>query len=228
MQGRADYLNASQYLGECLRTGSELITFAGNAGRLITALQSGDSQNIEKTIESFRGTAAGFYKDYNPPTDQKSIKAMIKLYMSDVPAKYHPDFFTVINGKFKGNVDRYVDDMFAKSVFASEEKLNAFLARPSLKTLERDPAYLASMSVSNLNTELGRNSNQFASDINVGRRLWVAALREMSPERTLYPDANFSMRLSYGSVLDYEPRDAVIYKHFTTEKGVLEKFKPGD
>ncbi|MFO7575489.1 MAG: S46 family peptidase [Bacteroidales bacterium] len=228
VQGRAEFLHAAQYSSETFRTGSELINFAGNAGRLITALQSGDSQNIEKTIESFRGTAENFYKNYNPPTDQKSIKAMIKLYMSDVPAKYHPDFFSVINGKYKGNVDRYVDDMFAKSVFASEEKLNAFLAKPSLKTLEKDPAYLASVSINTLNTELSRNSNQFASDLNVGRRLWIAALKEMSPERTLYPDANFSMRLSYGSVLDYEPRDAVIYKHFTTEKGVLEKYKPGD
>ena len=56
----------------------------------------------------------------------------------------------------------------------------------------------------------------------------MAALMEMIPEKTLYPDANSTMRLSYGSVLDYEPRDAVIYKYFTTLKGVMEKYKPGD
>jgi hypothetical protein len=153
---------------------------------------------------------------------------MIKLYMSDVPAKYHPDFFAVINGKFKGDVDRYVDDMFAKSVFANQARLNAFLDKPSVKVLEKDPAYLASLSVNKVNAELGPKSAQFNNDLNVGRRLWIAALKEMSPERTRYPDANFSMRLSYGSVLDYDPRDAVTYKHYTTAGGVMEKYKPGD
>jgi len=229
VEGRAEYANASQYANECFRRGSELIGFAGtNTGRLITALKSGNNENLEKTIEAVKGSAAAFYKDYNPPTDQKSIKAMIKLFMSDVPVKFHPGFFATINGKFRGDVDRYVDDMFARSVFASEAKLAAFLARPVLKSLENDPAYLASLSIDEMSGEVSRNVTQFNNDLTLGRRLWIAALKEMSPERTLYPDANFSMRLSYGSVLDYDPRDAVTYKHFTTGEGVIEKYKPGD
>ena len=70
--------------------------------------------------------------------------------------------------------------------------------------------------------------SRFDEDINKGRRLWIAALMEMSPEKTFYPDANSTMRLSYGSVQDYDPRDAVTYKHYTTIEGVLEKYKPGD
>lgn len=229
VEGRAEYLNASQYISECFRTGSELISFSGgNVSRLITALKSGDSENVNRTVESIKASAEAFYKDYNAPTDKKSIKAMIKLYMADVPARYHPAFINTINGKFKGNVDRYVDDMFARSLFADEARMKAFLAKPSLKTLENDPAYLAAMAVDAVSTEVSRNSNQYSNDLNVGRRLWIAALKEMAPERTLYPDANFSMRLTYGSVLDYDPRDAVTYKHFTTEKGILEKYKPGD
>jgi hypothetical protein len=228
VEGRAEYLNALQYLSETFRGGSELINFGGNAARLITALKNGGDENIQRTIEGIKTSSAAFFKDYNPPTDKKSIKAMIKLYMSDVPAKYHPDFFAVINDKFKGSVDKYVDDMFARSVFADEARLNAFLAKPSLKVLEKDPAYLASVSVDKVNMELNRNSSQFTNDLTVGRRLWIAALKEMAPERTLYPDANFSMRLSYGSVLDYEPRDAVIYKHYTTAEGVMAKYVPGD
>jgi hypothetical protein len=228
VEGRAEFLHASQYSSECFRTGSELISFGGNAGRLITALKSGDAENINRTAESIKGSSESFFKDYNAPTDKKSIKAMIKLYMSDVPAKYHPDFFAEIKGKFKGDVDKYVDDMFARSVFADQARLNAFLAKPNLKILEKDPAYLASVSINKVNNELTTNSNKFSNDLNVGRRLWIAALKEMSPERTLYPDANFSMRLSYGTVLPYDPRDAVTYKHFTTAEGVMEKYKPGD
>jgi hypothetical protein len=84
------------------------------------------------------------------------------------------------------------------------------------------------LSINKVSSELAANSNNFGNDLSVGRRLWIAALKEMSPERTQYPDANFSMRLSYGSVLDYDPRDAVTYKHFTTADGVMEKYKPGD
>jgi hypothetical protein len=58
--------------------------------------------------------------------------------------------------------------------------------------------------------------------------LWIAALMEMAPEKTLYPDANSTMHLSYGSILSYNPRDAVNYKYITTLKGVVEKYKPGD
>jgi hypothetical protein len=229
IEGRAEYANASQYASECFRRGSELIGFAGsNAGRLITALKSGNNENLERTIQSLKGSAEAFYKDYNPPTDQKSIKAMIKLFMSDVPVKFHPEFFATINGKFKGDVDKYVDDMFARSVFANEAKLAAFLAKPVVKTLENDPAYLASLSIDKMSAEVSRNTAKFSNDLTVGRRLWIAALKEMSPERTLYPDANFSMRLSYGTVLPYDPRDAVTYKHFTTAEGVMEKYKPGD
>ncbi len=226
--GRAESLNASQYSSECFRTGSELIGFSSNAARLITALKSESADNIKNTSEAIKASAEAFFKDYNAPTDKKSIKAMIKLYKADVPAKFHPDFFAVIDGKFKGDVDKYVDDMFARSVFADEVRLNAFLAKPVLKTIENDPAYLAYVSINKINTEIGTLASAFTNDLTVGRRLWIAALKEMVPEKTRYPDANFSMRLSYGSVLDYDPRDAVTYKHFTTGEGVMEKYVPGD
>ena len=226
--GRAESLNASQYASECFRTGSELIGFASNASRMITALKSEDAANIKNTSEAIKRSAESFFKDYNAPTDKKSIKAMIKLYKTDVPAKYHPDFFAVIDGKFKGDVDKYVDDMFARSVFADQARLDAFLAKPVLKTIENDPAYIASVSINKINADLRTVSTGFANDLAVGRRIWIAGLMEMAPELTLYPDANFSMRLSYGSVRDYDPRDAVTYKYFTTGEGVMEKYVPGD
>ena len=81
-----------------------------------------------------------FYKDYNPPTDKKSTKAMMKLYRADVPVKFQPDFYAnVVDKKFKGNIDKFVDDMFTKSVFSDQAKLNAFLDKPVLKTIESDP-----------------------------------------------------------------------------------------
>ncbi len=169
------------------------------------------------------------YKDYSSPTDQKSMKAMLKLYRADVPVKYHPDFFkNVVDKKFKGNIDKFVDDMFARSIFASEAKLTAFLNKPVLKILENDPVALTFASIRKVGGDLSKELGKFSENLTKGQRLWVAALREMTPEKTLYPDANSTMRLTYGTIQDYDPKDAVTYKYYTTLQGVVDKYKPGD
>ena len=157
------------------------------------------------------------------------MKAMLKLYRTDVPAKFHPDFYAnIVDKKFRGSIDNFVDNMFSKSIFASQEKLDAFLAKPVLKTLESDPVYLTTASIYKTGGEISKASSQFEASLNTAKRLWIAALMEMVPEKTHYPDANSTMRLSYGTVQSYDPRDAVTYKYFTTLKGVMEKYKPGD
>ena len=96
------------------------------------------TRKSQKQLPRLKKNISGFYKDYNGPTDNKSTKAMLKLYRADVPAKFHPDFYAnVVDKKFKGDIDKFVDDMFAKTVFASEAKLMAFLDKPVLKTIEK-------------------------------------------------------------------------------------------
>jgi hypothetical protein len=118
--------------------------------------------------------------------------------------------------------------MFAKSIFVSEEKFKAFLDKPVLKTIENDPAVVTFASVRKVADDLSKQRSKFDADLSTGSRLWVAALREMTPEKTRYPDANFTMRLTYGTIQDYDPRDAVTYKYYTTLQGVVDKYKPGD
>jgi hypothetical protein len=228
VEGRAEYYNALQYLNECL-SGCEILQMNPVAITLINALKSGDNQKISELITKTKGDAVDLFKDYNASTDQKSMKAMLKLYRADIPVKFHPDFYVnVVDKKYKGNIDKFVDDLFAKSVFASEAKLNAFLNKPSLKIIETDPVYLTTASINKARAEVSAGNSQFDAALTTGKRLWVAALMEMSPEKTQYPDANSTMRLSYGSVKDYDPRDAVTYKYFTTLQGVVDKYKPGD
>jgi hypothetical protein len=199
------------------------------ASTMITALKSGDSQRITDITSKMKNYTSSFYKDYNPPTDQKAMKAMLKLFRNDVPAKFHPDFYAnIVDKKFKGNIDKFVDDMFARSAFASESKLTAFLNKPVLKTLENDPVYLTVTSINKVASEVSKNLSQFDGDLSTGHRLWIAAMREMMPDKTLYPDANFTMRLTYGTIQDYDPKDAVTYKYYTTLQGVVDKYKPGD
>ncbi len=131
VEGRAEFYNAQQYLGECL-SGCEILRMNRQASELITTLELGDAQKTKDLITLIKSQTGDIYKDYNPPTDKKSMKAMLKLYRDDIPAKFHPDFYAnVVDKKFKGDIDKFVDDLFAKSIFASEEKLNAFLNKPS-------------------------------------------------------------------------------------------------
>jgi len=228
IEGRAEYQNAYQYLDECMR-GCEILDFIVYTGRLTSALKSADEQKILEAAFHIKDIISEIYKDYNPPSDQKTMKAMLKLYRDDVPEKFHPDFYAeVIDKKFRGSIDRFVDDMFARSVFASEARLNAFLDKPKLKILQNDPVVLTATSVREVRNEVARELGRFEENLSAGRRHWIAALMEMIPEKTLYPDANSTMRLSYGTIQDYDPKDAVTYKYYTTLQGVVDKYKPGD
>jgi len=228
IEGRAEFYNAVQYLGECLQ-GCEILGFNRASGNLVTALKSNDAQKISEAAAKLKETSADFFKDYNPSTDLKSTKAMLTLYRADVPSKFHPDFFVnVVDKKYKGSIEKYVDALFEKSIFASEAKLNAFLEKPVLKTIENDPAILATASILKTGMDISKESGKFDSQLATGKRLWIAALMEMVPEKTQYPDANSTMRLTYGTVKNYDPKDGVTYKYFTTLQGVVDKYKPGD
>lgn len=228
VEGRSEQYNSLQYLSETMQ-GCELLNFDPLATLLITALKSGDKEQLNSAIERIKTNVDELYKDYNAPTDKKATKALLTLYREDVPSKYHPDFYTtVVDKKFKGSIDRYVEDMFSRSVFAGKDKLMAFLEKPSLKVLENDPAYLAALDVNEIAETLSKSSGQYDSQLAAGKRIWQAALMEMSPEAIQYPDANSTMRLSYGTIQDYDPRDGVTYKYYTTMQGMLDKYKPGD
>jgi hypothetical protein len=228
IEGRAEFRSPQQYLNECFITGCELFGFSTYAKSLIIALKTGDKQVISNAVDDLRTYSEIFYKDYNASTEKKVMKAMLQLYRADVALKFQPDFYNTIDKKFNGSSDLYVDNLFSKSVFADEARLKAFLKNPVLKVLENDPVYITDLSISHISLALAQGSSQFDANLVTGRRLWMAALMEMTPEKTQYPDANFTMRLSYGTVQDYNPRDGVTYKYFTTLNGVMEKYKPGD
>jgi len=229
IEGRAALNSAQQYLQECFERGSELLGYSSEAGKLIMLLRKMDREQATEDFKALQSLIAGDYKDYNPPTDRKVMKAMLKLYREDVPAEFHPDFYsTLVDKKFKGDIDRFVDYLFDVSIFADKDRYESFLEKPGFKAVENDPAYMTSLSIARKESEIAKSLGQFDAGLNRGKRLWIAALMEMVPEKTLYPDANSTMRLSYGSVLGYAPRDAVQYNYYTTLEGVMEKFRPGD
>jgi hypothetical protein len=228
VKGRAEQYNVQQYLSEVFRGSCEMISFAGQFVSLEDALTEKDSKKVTEIKERILKNIDNFYGNYSYPTDRKVTKALLKLYKADIDPKFWPDFYTLIDKKFKGNADAYVDDMFTRSFFASPEKLKAFLDKPSLKILQKDPAYIAAKSVSATRSKLQKELEGFSADLSKGQRTYIAGVMEYVPDKTKYPDANFTMRMTYGKVLDYYPYDAVHYNWYTTIDGVIQKYKKGD
>jgi hypothetical protein len=223
---RAPYLRAVYYLNESLMRGTEAFSFSQAAAGLEEALKSGDNDQISTAVESMKKNGESFFKDYSPKTDEKVMAAMLKLYHDDISSEYYPEIYNIIEKKFKNNFEAFSKEVFQKSIFTSEERFNAFLANPKLKTLEKDLVFKGEKAIHDEYMSLVSDLKESSIQINKDNRLFEAGLMQMAPDLIRYPDANFTMRLSYGVVGDYEPRDAVIYKEYTTLKGVMEKEDP--
>ncbi len=226
VEKRAALQHVTQYMAETMLRGTELVGFAANAAQLEKALKEKNNDEVAKQVENLKRRATGFYKDYNAPTDRKVGKAMFKIFAQNVDKAYYPEVFATIESKYKNDYAKYIDDMFNKSIFTDEQKLNKFLEKPNLKTLEKDPAYVAGTSIYKKYNELYAQLAPLNADFDKGHRLFIAGTIEKNDGKAMYPDANFTMRLTYGQIKDYYPMDAVHYDYITTLDGVMEKEDP--
>ena len=225
VNNRSEILHANQYIYETMLRSMEIFSIAHSADNLYEALESDDQEKINTAVEKLKERAEGFYKNYNAPTDQKVVPVMFKLLAEKIDAKYYPEVYNDIKENYE-NCGKFSEDVFAKSIFTDKEKLFAFLENPSKETLENDLAYKASKTIYNKYFELRGMLNEINEDFDKGHRLYIAGILEMNEGQAMYPDANFTMRLTYGSVQDYYPMDAVHYDYITTLKGVMEKEDP--
>jgi hypothetical protein len=228
IDNRRAYDNAIQYINEAILRSCEIVTFANRSNNFmgILADKNSDHETIRMGVENLRSSAEGFYKDYNPPTDQKVVAALLNLFYNDIDKMYHPDYLTEIHKKYKGDFEKFSADLFKKSIFASQEKFESFLIKPSARVLANDPAFLLARSTFQKLSDLRERSENWQYDLARGQRLFIAGLMEMQDDRVFYPDANFSMRLTYGTVGGYHPRDAVYYEYITYIEGLMEKEDP--
>jgi hypothetical protein len=226
VDAREEHANTAQYLQECLLRGCEIISFASQLRSLYEALDGEDQDKINESISRARMSSERFFKDYNAPTDLKVVIVMLKMFMEDIQPEYQPDYLKKVMVKYKSDYGKFTDQMFAKSIFAEEAKFNAFLNYPVKKVLDKDQAFQAALSISEEYNDIQALLGPPAIQVAQGSKKYIAGLMEMYPDKIFYPDANFTMRLTYGNVCDYYPRDAVRYDYVTTLKGVMEKEDP--
>lgn len=234
----APYAKGRVYLTEGI-LGSPLTTFAASLSSLERALvQTGNAQvNIEKLTASLSKARAAFLEKEDIPSDKIIMAKTAMMYYQDVDKNQQPTaFFQSLKSGY-GSLDdaatyqKWAESVFANTMILDDAKWQAFVKNPDAVTLQSDPAYAyATAFVTNYNSKYASGYRQFAATNDELGRMYLKGVMEMDPVKAkkMYPDANFTMRVSYGSVKSYSPRDAVQYDYFTTSDGILQKYIPGD
>jgi hypothetical protein len=219
--------------------GSPLIAFASSLAQLEAAMvKTGATQaDIKNAVNASNNARKNFLEAENKVSDQNILAAVTRMFYEDVPKEQHPvGFFGNLKNNYgplddEATYKKYASDVFSKTFIFDDARWNAFVANPDANTLQADPAFAhASAFMTNYTSKYLPFYQQFTSKNAEYGRLYLKGIMEMDPVKAkmMYPDATSTMRVSYGAVKSYRPRDAVFYDYVTTSKGLLEKYKPGD
>ncbi|QCR25189.1 serine protease [Pontibacter sp. SGAir0037] len=222
------YNLGSVYLNEAI-LGTESLLFAYRMMPLYNALKSGNEAAAKKAADDIKARAEAHFKDYNAATDKKVFAALLQYYYEDIAKDQQPEAFKNLVKKYNGNFQKLADHVYNNSFVVAQQKLNQFLANPTQKQLENDPAFqVVQPIIENYTANIAPKIAESNAKLNTANRLYVAGLREQQPDRVFYPDANSTLRLSYGNVKNYKPYDGVTYNYYTTLEGIMQKEDPNN
>jgi hypothetical protein len=212
--------------------GIEIVKAARTLSKLEEISRNKDvlEDDVKKEIAKAKSSLSQFYKDYYLPLDKKIFVKMLESYRSGLDKSQLPEVFAMIEKDYKGNIQAYADVVFGKSMFSDSTQVMAFLQsyKPSQhKKISNDPAFILASELSdhylkNINPRV----NVLEARVDSMMRLYMKAQMEMQPEKRFYPDANSTLRVAYGKVKPYYPKDAVFYEFQTTLEGIIEKDDP--
>jgi hypothetical protein len=232
------YSKTRVYMNEGI-FGCMLIAYAGSLLQIENAMVSPHSiaADVKCAIEAAGKTRKKFLNEEDRESDRNILAAVTKMYYEDIPQDQHPNgfYYNIKNqyGDLKDDATykKFAADVFNKTMIFDDAKWNAFVSNPDATKLQDDPAFAyASAFVKNYNGKYSPFYQQFNAKNNDLGRIYLKGVMEMNPAKAklMYPDATFTMRVSFGNVKSYKPRDAVFYDYVTTSKGILEKYEPGD
>ena len=219
-----------QAIYEALMLGTEFYKVP-DTDALRVALESQKQKDIDEAVAALKEARQKFFnKDYNPEVDRKVSKQLIALYARLIPADQRIDIFQTIEKDFQGNTDAFVDACFNQSIFRSPEALDEFLKQPDAQQLENDLMVRYAASVRNGYQATSDAMQEETNAYNAAHKTWVEGVLQMKKTngQPIYPDANSTLRLTYGKIGSYEPADGKEYLYYTTLKGVMEKEDPNN
>ena len=225
----APIMTQSTYFKEVFRSGIEFESSFQAFSDLKVALIANKKKDIAQAIETLKADFATVHnKDYDHEVDRKVAKVLLPLYAEKVAADKLPAFYNTINKKFNGNYNAYVDALYDQTIFANEDNFNKFLNNPTPEAIQSDLMVQYSAAKAAAHKLLAEAIEDASQDINLLHKTYVRGLCEMYAPTPKASDANFTIRLTYGNVKSYNPKDGVHYKYYTTLKGVMEKEDPNN
>ena len=223
-------MKAAEYYREAAMA-VEIVRFANNFSKLVELLQADNNDElILAQVENLKGISTRFFKNYYVEIDKDVFSQLMPEYFENVDEEFHPVFVKDVVSKHEACFVKYGEELFANSIFVDEVAVNNLLSADNNDMLEKisaDPAFIIAEQFSIIYRENVQPQRQVYTDqLHRMQRAYMKALLEMQSDKVFYPDANFTMRIAYGKVDDYMPRDAVQYQYYTTLDGVIEKDNP--
>jgi hypothetical protein len=206
--------------------GLDVVKLAGQFGSLKSALIA--KAGIKESVDGLKATTKIHFKEIDLSVSQKTMAELLKLYEQNVPKDQLPSVFALIEKNYHNDFNAFADAVFRTSVFATEANAMAFLNKPNVKVFKKDLVSIMAQSFQEASGKYAAAYGEARTSVSAGNRHFIAGLREMNPIMVAYPDANSTMRMTYGQVLDYFPADAVHYEYYTTMKGVMQKEDPNN
>ena len=220
------------YYSEVTGRNIELMRIINIAQRLVSAHEN----NGEEGYNSFKQRVVpflnNFYKDYNASIDEEVFEALTEMYVDNVDSKYVPKSLSMLQNEVKGLDNGREPNIYNRTAFANRTRMMAILEMTpdaAVRSIKRDPAYRFGKDWKDLyDEEVAKPLSKVQFQLDSLQRIYMDALMKTFPDKTFYPDANSTMRVTYGQVQSYSPSDAVTYMPVTYLDGVMEKYKPGD
>lgn len=193
------------------------------------AIEAKNTAKVDSLKEEFQKVFDRIHnKDYDHEVDRKVAKVLFPLYAEMVSAEERPYVYTIIAEEYKGDYEKFIDDMYDNSIMANQDNLTKFLKKPTVKALENDLSVRYYRTIVEKFYALNDSMEPVQGELVILHKTYIRGLGEMKQPVPSYPDANFSIRLTYGNIKPYSPRDGVFYKYYTTAKGILEKEDPNN
>lgn len=199
--------------------------------RLFKALENKEEgEKFEKLLGFYKANAESTYQGFNLATERKLVSNLLRMYLEEVPKGQYSGELMKVYQKSKTDVDQFVALQMDNSIFGSKEKYVSFLENPSLEVMKQDKLFMLMNDIlKNYRVINGADDAKDAkAKLSKANRLFVAALREMNPDKKYYPNANSTLRLTYGNVGRYKKGDGLLYDFYTTIDGLMEKENPND
>ncbi|MFW5822765.1 MAG: S46 family peptidase, partial [Tangfeifania sp.] len=222
------FIRAFDYYSEIVRSrGVETFQLAGRVNSIINNIENDQSDRIERDVERLKEFLPSFFKDFNQPTDEKLFEVLLPLLGENLETEFLPDYYTELMEK---HGDKLVDKIYRKSVLHDEKALTEILEpgnEKQLLKLRKDPMVeLYNRLIFQFETVIDPVVDSINARINENMQTYMAGILEMKDRGEVYPDANLTLRVTYGKVEGYEPRDGVNYDYYTTLEGIMEKDNP--